>query len=188
MSVYETARKLRLPGIEITAVINPALLTVRIRNSAIRMIEDGVITGWGQAAKLARVLMEDCKAPHIKHGRVSYRYTTVYNCKDISDDIRAKLTEAGEADVAIYKMELIEEINKFGSEWRKRELDNLNKNPINSFSFDTLSGDLAFTAHSKAAKSLFMPIVIEMLASHREDRLKYSAKLKGTDLIPVKFE
>ena len=187
MKVYEIASKLRLPGIEVSAVINPALLTVRIRNSAIRMIEDGVITGWGQAAKLARLVMEGCEAPHIKHGRVSYRYTTVYNCKNISDDIRAKLTEAGEADVAIYKMELIEEINKFGSEWRKRELDNLNKNPINSFSFGTLSGDLEFTARSKAAGSLFKPIVVEMLAAHREARLKHSAKLKGTDLIPVKF-
>lgn len=188
MSVYETARKLQLPGLEITAVVNPALLTARIRNAAMRMIDKGVITGWGQAAKLARLLMESHDEPYIRDGRASWLYASVRNCKSIPDNFRAKLQEASDADISIYKMELIEEINKYPNEWRKRELDNLNKGlEPRAFTFNPENHTLFFSARSKAAKSLFEPIVLEYLDAGREGRRKYSAMLLGTTPIPVKF-
>lgn len=187
-TIYETARKLRIPGMVIHAHVDPKLLTPRIRNAAIRMIDKGIVAGHGQAAKLARMLMESCEDAHIRFARHNWRYVTALNCKELPADIHGRLIEASEADRAIRVMELTEELNRRSSEWLARDLNSLkNSTNVRSFRFDPEAGGLTINAKSRAGKELFEPIMVDYLAGAREARSKYITMLEGTEPIPVKF-
>lgn len=64
-SVYAIGRKLKMPGVEVQAHLNPANITPRVFNSAKRMLERGVIIGWGGAAQVARHIVRSGKCPYL---------------------------------------------------------------------------------------------------------------------------
>ena len=79
--LYEDARKLRLPGIRVTAAIHPQDISPRLNRMAQKMVYAGVITGgWSsQSKRLARAVIEsaDPGVPCIsRHGAYGF---TVYN-------------------------------------------------------------------------------------------------------------
>ena len=59
-TVYEIARNLKLPGVFVSAHLDPATIPPRMFNSIHRMIKTGVAVGWSsQAAQVAKRLMRD---------------------------------------------------------------------------------------------------------------------------------
>lgn len=57
-NIYEIARILQMPGLEIKATFMPTRLTTRMFNSARKMIASGRIEGNGGAAKVARTVLD----------------------------------------------------------------------------------------------------------------------------------
>jgi hypothetical protein len=64
-TVYEIARKLQMPGLEVQATFHPTKLTTRMFNSVRKMIASGRIEGNGGAAKVARVVLESKQVPFV---------------------------------------------------------------------------------------------------------------------------
>jgi hypothetical protein len=58
LSVWDIGRQAKLAGTTTVQTFNPADLTVRIRNSAAKMVRRGVKEGYGQAAMVADMLMK----------------------------------------------------------------------------------------------------------------------------------
>ena len=65
-TIYDTARKLQMPGLEIQATFYPAKLTTRMFNSVRKMIASGRIEGNGGAAKVARVVLDSQRVPYVQ--------------------------------------------------------------------------------------------------------------------------
>lgn len=93
-SVYAIGRKLRMPGVEVQAHLNPANLTPRIFNNAKRMLERGVIIGWGGAAQVARHIVQTEKCPYMALN--SWGLESSRNFK-LPPDLFAQATELFEA-------------------------------------------------------------------------------------------
>jgi hypothetical protein len=65
-TVYEIARKLQMPGLEVQATFHPTKLTTRMFNSARKMIASGRIEGNGGAAKVAQVVLDSRQVSFVK--------------------------------------------------------------------------------------------------------------------------
>lgn len=92
-TVYEIARTIKLPGVKTTVTFNSEHLTPRVRNAVRRMIDSGIVRGYGTAAKLAKRLMG--------YGRISYVAVTKYGVAldghfEFSPDAEAQLRELHE--------------------------------------------------------------------------------------------
>ena len=83
--LYEDARKLRLPGIRVTAAIYPQDVSPRLKRMAQKMLTAGVLTGgWNAQSKwLARAVIAgaDPGVPYVSlhrdHGATIYNSTTL---------------------------------------------------------------------------------------------------------------
>lgn len=86
-SLFESARKLRLPGIRVTPAIHPNSISPRIKSMAQKMLRTGVLTGgWNaQSKRLARTIIESVDptvpyiSPYLRYG------ATVFNSRLIQD-------------------------------------------------------------------------------------------------------
>jgi hypothetical protein len=58
LSVWDIGRQAKLAGTTTVQTFNPADLTVRIRNNAIKMVRQGATVGYGQGSRVAGMLME----------------------------------------------------------------------------------------------------------------------------------
>lgn len=63
--IYDIARTLRMPGLEIKATFYPSLLTTRLYKSARKMLASGCIMGSGGAAKVARHILKTRSVPYV---------------------------------------------------------------------------------------------------------------------------
>jgi hypothetical protein len=58
LSVWDIGRQAKLAGTTTVQTFNPADLTVRIRNNAVRMVRQGATVGYGQGSRVAQMLMK----------------------------------------------------------------------------------------------------------------------------------
>jgi hypothetical protein len=58
LSVWDIGRQAKLAGTTTVQTFNPADLTVRIRNNAVKMVRQGATVGYGQGSRVAGMLME----------------------------------------------------------------------------------------------------------------------------------
>lgn len=64
MDVWDTARLLKVPGVDAHVFIDPAKVPTRTKRSAQRMLRDGFYHGtWGSKTKQLAVLVRDASAP-----------------------------------------------------------------------------------------------------------------------------
>jgi hypothetical protein len=64
MDVWDTARLLRIPGVDAHVFIDPAKIPTRTKRGAQRMLRDGFYHGtWGSKTKQLAVLVRDASAP-----------------------------------------------------------------------------------------------------------------------------
>ena len=92
-NVYDIARTIKLPGVKATVTFHPEHLTPRVRNAVRRMIDSGIVKGYGQSAQVAKRLL--------KYGGISYLATSRYGVGrhgyfEFSDDVKAQLRELHE--------------------------------------------------------------------------------------------
>jgi hypothetical protein len=58
LTVWDIGRQAKLAGTTTVQTFNPADLTVRIRNSAAKMVRQGATVGYGQGSRVAQMLMK----------------------------------------------------------------------------------------------------------------------------------
>jgi hypothetical protein len=102
MSIYDTARDLKLPGAVVSAHIDPTKITPRIKKMVQTMLRNGKLKGgWSsQSFMLARKLLESKNLP------VLQGWNSRFRCRPLTDADLAQFDEWFEADVALEKMKM----------------------------------------------------------------------------------
>jgi len=93
-NIYEIARKLQMPGLNVQATFHPTLLTTRIFNSARRMIASGRIEGNGGAAKVAQVVLASKQVSYVKCNKWGLSVEGAYEMDEAAKQEVRDLNEA----------------------------------------------------------------------------------------------
>jgi hypothetical protein len=97
-NAFDMVRKLRhLPGIEVTAIINPAKITTRVKNATKKMLRSGVLVGgyMSKSRMLAEQLLKDAGVQAVASN--TKWSTSVSDMSLLTRDDRAHLTVLLEA-------------------------------------------------------------------------------------------
>jgi hypothetical protein len=117
MSIYDTARQLKISGVVVQAHIDPTQITPRIKKMTQEMFRKGKLKGgWAsKSMQLARQLMRDKNLP------VLNGWDSMFRCQPLSPSDLAQLDEFFEADAALEKMKIAgkEDTNQ----WYLRRID-----------------------------------------------------------------
>jgi len=102
MTVYDTARQLKISGVVVQAHIDPTQITPRIKKMTQDMFRKGKLKGgWAsKSMQLARQLMHDKNLP------VLGGWDTMFRCQQLSPSDLAQFDEWFETDVALEKMKM----------------------------------------------------------------------------------
>jgi len=93
-NIYEIARKLQMPGLNVQATFHPTLLTTRVFNSARRMIASGRIEGNGGAAKVAQVVLDSKRVAYVKCNKWGLSVEGAYEMDEAAKQEVRDLNEA----------------------------------------------------------------------------------------------
>lgn len=117
MSIYDTARQLKIPGVVVQAHIDPTKVSPRIKKMVQTMIRKGELKGgWGsKSLLLAKHLLDGKNLPMLAVWNGRYRAKR-FNAEQI-----ARLDELFEADIALEKMKMTDSQRE--SEWYGRRID-----------------------------------------------------------------
>jgi hypothetical protein len=99
-TVYEVARNLKLPGVQVQAHLDPTKLTKRMFNSARKMIASGRVTGWGEASRVARLVLNSQDIPFIGEDKWGIR---IHGYIDLSESDKAECLELYQAHIMVRK-------------------------------------------------------------------------------------
>jgi hypothetical protein len=102
MSIYDTARQLKISGVVVQAHIDPTQITPRIKKMTQAMFRTGKLKGgWAsKSMQLARQLMRDQNLP------VLNGWDAMFRCQPLTDADLAQFDEWFEADAALEKMKI----------------------------------------------------------------------------------
>lgn len=91
-TVYEVARRIKMPGVEVQATFHPHKLSKRIFNASKKMIETGVINGWGASAQVARFVFS---SHHVGYVSVDKWHVAIRGGWTFAptDEIKERVTE-----------------------------------------------------------------------------------------------
>lgn len=117
MSIYDTARDLKLPGAVVSAHIDPTQISPRIKKMVQTMLRKGKLKGgWSsQSFMLARKLLDGKDLP-VLHG-----WNSMFRCQPLTDADLAQFDEWFEADAALEKMKMSE--SQRDSVWYNKRFD-----------------------------------------------------------------
>jgi len=117
MSIYDTARQLKISGVVVQAHIDPTQITPRIKKMTQAMFRKGKLKGgWAsKSMQLARQLMRDKNLP------VLNGWDSMFRCQALTSEDLAQFDEWFEADAALEKMKIAgkEDTNQ----WYLRRID-----------------------------------------------------------------
>jgi hypothetical protein len=115
MSIYDTARQLKISGVVVQAHIDPTQITPRIKKMTQTMFRTGKLKGgWAsKSMQLARQMMRD------KHLPVLNGWDSMFRCQPLTAADLAELDEWFEADAALEKMKIDGSTNH----WAIKRLD-----------------------------------------------------------------
>jgi hypothetical protein len=121
MSIYDTARQLKISGVVIQAHIDPTQISPRIKKMTQAMFRKGKLKGgWSsKSMQLARQLMRD------KHLPVLNGWDSMFRCQHLSPANLAQFDEWFDADAALEKMKMTQA--QMDSRWY---VDRINTNIV----------------------------------------------------------
>ncbi|MGI9141596.1 MAG: hypothetical protein ACR2IJ_00245 [Fluviibacter sp.] len=102
MSIYDTARQLKIPGVVVQAHIDTTQISPRIKKMTQDMLRKGKLKGgWSsKSLQLARQLMRGHHLP------VLNGWDTMFRCQQLSPNDLAQFDEWFDADAALEKMKM----------------------------------------------------------------------------------
>lgn len=185
MSIYDTARQLKIPGVVVQAHIDPTQISPRIKKMVQDMLRKGQLKGgWSsKSLQLARQIMRDSNLP------VLNGWDTMFRCQQLSPADLAEFDELIEADAALEKMRLTAAQTE--SRWyvesiatnvleNKRTLRRLNPKHMSQFYLRIDSPDIRKQIHDKLL-SLRLPKDVFALCALAD-------RLDDPTPIPMKLE
>jgi hypothetical protein len=119
-NIYEIARKLQMPGLNVQATFHPTLLTTRIFNSARRMIASGRIEGNGGAAKVAQVVLASKQVSYVKCNKWGLSVEGAY---EMDEAAKQEVRDLNEAYLVVHSMQ----DDRFDEDDRKRSRAHINQ-------------------------------------------------------------
>jgi hypothetical protein len=90
-----------MPGVQVQAHLDPTTLTKRLFTSARKMIASGRVTGWGDAARVARLVLTSKAVPYIGNDKWGIR---VNGYIDLSEEAKAECRELYQAYILMCKV------------------------------------------------------------------------------------
>jgi hypothetical protein len=99
-TIYEVARNLKMPGVQVQAHLDPTTLTTRVFNSARKMIASGRVNGWGASARVARHVLNSQDVPYIGEDKWGIR---IHGYIDLSEADKAECLELYQAHIMVRK-------------------------------------------------------------------------------------
>jgi hypothetical protein len=124
MSIYDTARLLKTPGVTAEVYISPSTISKRTKLGAQRMLRGGVYQGsWSsQTRRLAALVRDTVKyPPFITSRRLSpggsskwYGGTVALHNYNVSIEVATELVALLRADLAVYKINNPTEDSRYG--------------------------------------------------------------------------
>lgn len=124
MSIYDTARLLKTPGVTAEVYISPSTISKRTKLGAQRMLRGGVYQGsWSsQTRRLAALVRDTVKyPPFITSRRLSpggsstwYGGTVTLHNYNVSIEVATELVALLRADLAVYKINNPTEDSRYG--------------------------------------------------------------------------
>ena len=102
MSIYDTARQLKISGVVVQAHIDPTQISPRIKKMSQAMLRKGQLKGgWNsKSMQLTRQIMRDSNLPMLNG------WDTMLRCSQLSPDDLAQFDEWFDADAALEKMKM----------------------------------------------------------------------------------
>lgn len=104
MTIYETARQLKLPGVVAQAHIDPTQVSPRVKKMVQTMIRNGKLKGgWSsKSMQLANVLLEGKNLPML------HPWNSMFRCRKLTTEDLAQMDEWFEADIMLEKAKMNE--------------------------------------------------------------------------------
>ena len=180
-TVYDTARDLKTAGVEVTAHINPAKLTVRMRNSIKRMLTTGIVKGsyYSHASRITDLISKDHKLSYVRQ-QYGYIYFRIHRAFDDSE--RELITEFINADTMLSKAN--REISRY-NDW----VDRYQKENLKALE---MTYDLGFSNSFKIENIELRKQVQEVVSKIKspeeiELRKQLCDKFDSSELIPIEI-
>jgi hypothetical protein len=124
MSMYDTARLLKTPGVTAEVYISPSTISKRTKLGAQRMLRSGVYQGsWSsRTLQLAKLVRDTAKYPPIITSRrlspggtsTWYGGTVTLHNYNVSIEVATEVVELMRADLAVYKINNPTEDSRYG--------------------------------------------------------------------------
>lgn len=178
-NAFDMVRKIRhLPGLKLTAVIEPQRITKRVKNATQKMLRTGVLAN-GYASQ-SRLLAEQLlSAAGLQASATNTKWgVRIFDLGQLTKDDRAQIVEF------INAARMIELATESASQ---RYIHDRYTSLVNQFKRQT-SGHFAFNIYQPALQAQ----ITELVAARRTpEQVKaheaLAAKLDGTDLISINF-
>jgi hypothetical protein len=179
LNQYETQRALTLPGLTITAKLDPTTFGVRIRNAAAKMLRSGVIHGGhrSMAARLAMLMASENDLPCSR----TYWHTSMKVTGPLNEAVAFQLSELIMADFADFMLEYGSQSHASANYVHiKREQAN------DCIAVLKRTGNATVQFHSK----VFFDKALDVLTAHRSPELVAQADrliniINGRNLIEI---
>jgi hypothetical protein len=178
-NAFDMVRKIRhLPGLKLTAIINPTQVTKRVKSAAQQMLRSGVLTN-GYTSK-SRMMAEQLLNDANREAPVSIQKWGVYitDAAILTKEARASISELLEAARMVEHTE-----STRNAQYINERYDNIQRNlkttKVGRLSFSTYQPELNQQI-GEAVASCRTPLMVEI---HNE----LAAKLDGTEPFAINF-
>jgi hypothetical protein len=181
-TIYDIARDLKTAGVEVSAHINPANLTTRMRNSVKRMLLTGIMKGGysSHAARITKMLTKEHNLSYVKdrYGYIEFRIHRAFN-----DQEREQLAEWFSADKMLTMLKK-EDGDKYHSEWVNRSYESNMKTLNNKRTLEF--NDMVRVTNKELNEQTKELISLIKTDEEIKFRKQLCAKFDNNELIPIK--
>ena len=181
-TIYDVARDLKTAGVEVSAHINPANLTVRMRNSIKHMLATGIMKGgyYSHAARITNMLIKEHNMSYAKnqHGHLQFKIHRAFN-----DQERELLTEFINTDKMLSMVS--DSQNIYHKEWVNR----YHKDGMQTLGLTfNLEFSTSFRINSKDLRKQALELIAKIKTPEEiELRKQLCAKFDSNELIPIEI-
>ena len=182
-TIYDTARDLKTAGVEVIAHINPAKLTVRMRNSIKRMLTTGILKGsyYSHAARITKLFVKDHSLSHVRqqHGYTYFRIHRAFN-----DQERELLTEFINTD------KMLSMVTDSENGYRREWAESYHKESMHTLSLNlNLDSPASFRINNENLRKQVQEVLSKIKTPEEiELRKQLCAKFDNNELIPIEID
>jgi uncharacterized protein YqgQ len=181
-TIYDVARDLKTAGVEVSAHINPAKLTVRMRNNIKRMLTTGIMKGsyYSHAARIAKIITKDHTLSHVRQ-QYGYTYFKIHRAFNAQE--RELITDLINTDKMLTRV--ADSDNSYRKEWA----ENYYKESMNTLKLNlNLEFAVSFRINNEDLRKQVQELISKIKTPEEiELRKQLCAKFDSNELIPIEI-